>query len=433
MRAGHALDTRSVLLVMLVATGLRLAAALAQGAFMSAPTGDERLFDPIARHLAAGEGYSIDAIHATAIRPPVYPTVLAAVYAVTGGSQVAGRLVNVFIGGSIVALVVLVATGYFGRTAGLLAGAVAALYPPWIEQSSKLLSDSLYLWLVLILLLQLQRADAEPENRRRWLVAGLVLGACILTRSEAVLLIAILPLGVLLASGWRGWGQRAAMGLALPALLLVTPWVLRNRAAIGSPVLASNLGQALWGVYQPQNFGDDDLLGTWTSPEPPVWNSGQYAPGSRKDEGTYLPEREYNRVLVGRAVEAARGHARQLPRMMLAKVNRFFLSRGHVENLFRFVILYCFLFGELLVLVAAWRSTWALQGIFLANLLVGILVYADERLRMPADLVLIVVGSYGFLRQVRLLREQRRHIRPVEQVPGPRDRDADVVAAEARA
>jgi hypothetical protein len=156
-------------------------------------------------------------------------------------------------------------------------------------------------------------------------------------------------------------------------------------------------------VYQPANFSDDDRLGTWQPLEPPVWNAGQYAQGTKTSTGEYFPEREYNQVLISRAIVSIRAHAHQLPRMLLAKLNRFFLSRGPVENLARFGMVYCFVFGELLLLAGGGRATWALQAVFAANLAVGVAFHVDDRLRMPADMVLLLVGSYGFLQHLRLL------------------------------
>jgi hypothetical protein len=90
--------------------------------------------------------------------------------------------------------------------------------------------------------------------------------------------------------------------------------------------------------------------------------------------------------------------------MMVAKVNRLFLSRGPVENLTRFVILYCFIFGELRLLAGGVRRTWALQSVLLGTVVVGVLVYADDRLRMPGDAVMLMIGSWGALEQVSILR-----------------------------
>jgi dolichyl-phosphate-mannose-protein mannosyltransferase len=401
----HAAVWAAVLLAILAAV-LRVGVGAANGTLTRTPFGDELLFDPIARHLVDGEGYTINGELPTAIRPPVYPVILAAAYAVSGQSRLAGRLLNIVINSVTVLMIVALGAVFFGLPAGLLAGAAAAIYPPWLDLSARLLSDQVYLLLLLILAFQLHRADVGPPTFRRWAIAGILLALCILTRSEAVSLLVLLPAGLLLARGTGGTALRQVLALSAPAVLLTALWVARNQAVLGSAVLASNLGQALYGVYQPKMFGNDDLLGTWAAPVPEVWNLGQHAPGSRKGNGQYLPEPDYNRVLTHRAVVSARQHARQLPRLSLAKLNRFFLSRGHAENLMRFGLVSCFVFGELLLLANGWRATWPLQVLLAANLLVGLILYTDNRLRMPGDTVFFLVGSYGVIQLRRVLRGQ---------------------------
>src|SRR4051794_38288627 len=92
-----------------------------------------------ARHassIAAGHGYPSSAVvragGATAIRPPAYPHLLAGVYKVSGDSVLAGRVVQAVIGAAIVAVIALVALELFGPLTAIVAGALAAIFPPLI-------------------------------------------------------------------------------------------------------------------------------------------------------------------------------------------------------------------------------------------------------------------------------------------------------------
>ncbi|MDH5627696.1 MAG: hypothetical protein OEY69_05320, partial [Candidatus Krumholzibacteria bacterium] len=81
--------------------------------FATEPKGDEADYHGIATRLALGQGFVEPDGGPTARRPPMYPSLLAALYAATDPDPVAGRVVQVILGVVVVALTAAVARRLF--------------------------------------------------------------------------------------------------------------------------------------------------------------------------------------------------------------------------------------------------------------------------------------------------------------------------------
>src|SRR3954470_20236164 len=112
----------------------------------------------------------------SALRPPAFPYFLGGVFAVSGDSWTAGRLATALLGVVSVALVGVIAQLLWSKRVGLVAMAIAAVYPALVLLSGSLLSESLALPLELALLALVLMYS--PERRPRWVapVCGLLFG-----------------------------------------------------------------------------------------------------------------------------------------------------------------------------------------------------------------------------------------------------------------
>lgn len=210
-------------------------------------------YDRHARSIAAGDGYPESGVvqngGPTAIRPPGFPAFLAVAYKLSGDSVTAGRVAQALLGVLIVAVIVLIGRELFGRVEGLVAGALAAVFPPLVIDGMTLLSEPLFVALELGAVLAALRR--RSDRRTRWLVlAGALTGGAILTRSTGVVL--LLPLLLAVRSGpWRRFGgYRAPALLAACAVLVVAPWTIRNAVEVHAFIPVSNQGgYTLAGTY----------------------------------------------------------------------------------------------------------------------------------------------------------------------------------------
>lgn len=209
------------------------------GLFYILPSADN--YTLFARWTLAGRSMIDGAYYA-----PGLTLLLSAVMAVFG-PHLSLQLLLMVAGGaaSVVALAGGVSSA-FGRRAGVLAGVLAALYPPLVFYQTTLQTSALVTILMGFAVLFAFRAFAS--GRRRWYaVTGMVCGACGLTMPVTLVLVAA-AVGVLGSQSALPQGQRSvsrritqAAALVAGAALVILPQTLRNSAA-GDPSLVSSNG-----------------------------------------------------------------------------------------------------------------------------------------------------------------------------------------------
>ena len=246
-----------LIVVGLLALALALRVGIVIWQWDMAPQSDAADYERHAISIADGRGFP-DTVLAepgspTALRPPAYPYVLGAVYAVTGTHAAAGRLLGAVAGVLTVLLVFLIADRVWGRRVGVVACALAAVAPPLVTMNGSLVSEQLFLPAMLALVLLLLWLRDRPEGVPLWGAAlvGALCGLCALTRvvGAAFALIAMLAL-------WGGPPRLRLASVAAPvavlagALLVVLPWTVRNTVEFDRfTPLSTQEGFNLYGTY----------------------------------------------------------------------------------------------------------------------------------------------------------------------------------------
>ena len=218
---------------------------------------DAREFEAVGRSLFESGTYGPHTL-----RPPGYPTLIAAVYLVLGPHLLALRLVEALLGVLAVALIGAVGARVFGRRAGLLAAALAAFHPvlaflPTIQYSE----NTLVLMVVLAF-------GASFEAWRhgglwRWAASGALWGLALLVRPNTALVLPGLAIGLGLAlhRERRAWRVPALVSIAA-GLLTVTPWIVRNHRVHGEwYFIATGGGRQLWIGNNPRAEADTRVAG----------------------------------------------------------------------------------------------------------------------------------------------------------------------------
>ena len=233
---------------------------------------DSAYYVGVARHLLAGQGLVTDALWSYGTTPLVLPRpafelwgplpslVAAGPMALLGPSFGAAQLMSVLAGVAVALLAWRLAADLAterglppnrARNLALGTGLAVAVYPLLVLHST--LPDSTMLFAALalgvcLLATRLIRAPAAGSLRdpRLWGL-GVLLGLAALTRSEAIwlaLVWAILVLRVPTAT----WSTRLRLLLlpAVVALVLYTPWLVRDVLVFGSPFPGQALSNALW-------------------------------------------------------------------------------------------------------------------------------------------------------------------------------------------
>lgn len=248
------MSRRDLLLLAAFAATVRIGYNLA---FLSDyfPISDANHYHAIASNIAAGRGFAHpfpfpDPVpQATAFRPPLYPALLGGAYWLFGSHVFVAQVLNIALGTGVVVLVALVAHRYAGRRAAVVAGGLAAVFPPLLANDGPPLSEPLGLVLLLGTVLLL------GARQTTW--AGLTTGLLVLTRPSAQGYAAVLAVWVL----WR-FGFRNALRFGALVALVVAPWLVRNWVELGSPVLVTSNGFNLAALYSEESLRQ----GRWLDP-----------------------------------------------------------------------------------------------------------------------------------------------------------------------
>ena len=209
------------------------------------PGPDADAYSALARHLFETGSYGTPGQSSPSDWSPGLPLLVAGLYTVIGGSaELAARLMIAGLGTLMVLFTFLIGRRVAGVGAGLLAAALVATYPTYIENNAQLLSEPLAGFLLTSGLLGVLWA-AERRGLLAWAVPGLAFGALTLTRPEYQAI--TFAFAVLVA--WRAWrdagpvrGVASAAVVIVAAALVVAPWMVRNRLELGKWVPVSTGG-----------------------------------------------------------------------------------------------------------------------------------------------------------------------------------------------
>lgn len=209
------------------------------------PIIDAATYHDAALAIAAGQGHPDRVFW----QPPGYSYFLAAVYAMTGASDLIARLIQCALGGVTAVLTARIGALLFGRGVGLAAGTAAAAYGTLVYFDAMLLTPALGVPLLLLAIWLALRAERERAAPRLWAGAGFFTGVASLVTGNALVLAPVFA-----------WRARTRWWIvAVSALLAILPATLRNAVHGGEAVLlSSNMGINL---YIGNNARYDETVG----------------------------------------------------------------------------------------------------------------------------------------------------------------------------
>ncbi|MXO88248.1 ArnT family glycosyltransferase [Alteraurantiacibacter aestuarii] len=360
-------------------------------------------FARLAQNMAQGNGYSLNGQELTAFRVPFYPIFLL----LTGGGQAnfwTVLLAQALVSTGTIVLTALIARHLFGPATGLLAAAIAAVWPYAVSHDTALQESGLLAFLVALSIWLLLRLQLERRAMLA-LVAGLVLGMAILTRAT------ILPFA-LCAIVWLALplqdGEPLKRGLATAAicagglLLALGPWLVHAERVLGAPALGTESGRAFYA-------GNSELTFSFY-PEQSIDRSRQ-AVFAAQDRGEYaralaLPKLEREAWYRDRAVEEILAHPGRTVRYGMAKLWAAFGPFPSPRK--STLVNWLYALGWLPVLAGGLAGLWldranwrrdlliyALLGTFAA---VTAAIWGHTSHRSYLDYYFIIFAAYGIIR-----------------------------------
>jgi hypothetical protein len=207
-------------------------------------TSDARDYDALAWTLATTGHYAVADGTPTAYRAPGYPAFLAAIYAAVGRRPEAVKAAQAVLD-SLTALFLYLLLSRRSRAAALIAGLAWAVLPAAVLFSSQLFSETAFTFGIVALAWLVGRDRPETDA-----LAGLLLGALILTKPMMLLFAAAVPFALIQRPSARP--TTAILGIAIVPVLA---WVLRNLLVMGTPALITCAGANLWIGNNPRANG----------------------------------------------------------------------------------------------------------------------------------------------------------------------------------
>lgn len=267
-----------------------------------AVVGDALTFHLEGGYVAHGQGFhNITDGARTAEHPPLHILLIALIDLLGAHSFEAQKIALSVVGTGTVVLVGLAGRLLGGERLGLIAAAVAALYPMLWLADGTLMSETTY---ALLITAALVCALAYARRPSPWLAAalGALIALAALTRGEGLALLVLLAAPL----AWRRPRHLAAVAVA--AVVVLAPWTIRNLATFDKPFLISTNGEAIWAGANCHQTYYTDQIGAW------IFNC--YGPRPAGDESVQaLAYRD-------RGLRYMRHHTGRLPAVVAARLGR---------------------------------------------------------------------------------------------------------------
>lgn len=323
-----------------------------------------------------------------ATRPPLTPFALASVYLIFGPHLLAGQLLLACLGAMSVVALYLLGRQLFSEQVGLVAAVIAVGYPFFVFLSAVPLTENLAI-LLYILLAMLLTADGAKHNSRHAVLTGGVLGFSALDRPQ---ILGFFPLLVLLAFANAKVPMAKRMLWLCVALVcsaaVVTPWMIRNRLAIGAwfPVTLQG-GAALYMGNNPYTQTPLTKLqeGARGWNDDPRWGS----------ELAGLTPLEADRKAFLLATVFIRQHPGQSFNYSMQKVGLFFSAYNHAIARVSWYPVFALSLLGLFWTARQWRKLLPLHLLILQTILTAAIFTSMPRFRAPVEPFFVLMAAYA--------------------------------------
>jgi len=187
-------------------------------------------------------------------RGPLYPLFIAGLLALTNGSwPYSVQLAQCILFGLLCVLVFWTAKALWNRPLAVLAAGLCAVDPILIWYTSRILIETLMMFLFTVLIAGIVLVKHRPTAWTALLV-GLILGLSVMAKSIYVPFLVLVPVLLLVPFGTRVRPALAAV-VFVSGILVAAPWTLRNGRVAG--IFAPEVGRNGFTLHQGNDFVED--------------------------------------------------------------------------------------------------------------------------------------------------------------------------------
>ncbi len=394
---------RILLLIVLAALALRVGYVLLAKRHEPA-LGDQIYYVAQANTLARGDGFTDPRDGSqTAEHPPLTalamtPTAWVAEQLNPGGDHLLPmRLTMTFFGAAVVLVIGLLGRSVAGNRAGLLAAAIAAVYPNlWINDGLVMSEALATLSVALAILLTYRFIRAPKPSTAAWV--GVAVALAMLARAELGLLLPLMVLPVALMLKALPFTRQLLLFLLTCAvsLAVVSPWLIANLTRFDEPVLFStNDGLTLCGANLPNTwYGEGTGVWALNCASIPIKGDRSVVSNELRKRGLDYIGDHLGRLPVVVAVREARVWSLYAPGFMANyNVNEGRDKEVSWAGFFAFWILVpCAVVGALALRRRRVPLTPLLSQ-FVIVVVTAAAIYGLVRFRVPAEVSLVVLAA----------------------------------------
>ncbi|HEX8846544.1 MAG TPA: hypothetical protein VF791_17990 [Pyrinomonadaceae bacterium] len=371
---------------------------------------DSRIYLGLAKNLAFHHVFGLNEGAETLLpgaqRPPLYPSLIAALWWGDAAPITAILVLQAVLGAATVALVYLIARGQFSRTTAILAGVGMVFARMTCLYTAFILTETLFTFLITL--------GVFLWGRQRSVPAGIAFGMAALTRTTILPFLLALFLIPLLPKWRKQW--RTYIVISIIAIAVSSIWVMRNASALGRfiPVQESGFGQnLLFGTFETKTLWGQIWNGReWTADqdEHPLVSTGEGLNGMER-------ERLRMRLALGRIANDPLHwlvvRAQQYPRLFMDDSviyqNEPFLLivKGILFHLCNFIIIALAVFG-VFIERARFVSLSHLTLFPAFILIIHLPLWIEPRYSLPMMPMVVILAAVGAMHLLERLRARPR-------------------------
>ncbi|MBX5449960.1 ArnT family glycosyltransferase [Thermogemmatispora sp.] len=422
-----------LLLPVIVVASLALAVRITYNLTVAAayiPLFDAHSYEQIALHLLQEHCFCEHPFVPTVYRAPLWPAIIACIYAVFGQQNLPVRLFLSLVGTGTCLLIFYFIRDLYGKRLGLLAAIFAAFYPELYIYDGWLYSESLTIFLLTALCYLLYRLATRQTTVLSWGLCAVLLALLALARPNGLLAcgLFICWLIVALKRHWLSWWSRRqvllrallVMGLVL---FLLAPWALRNyRVSRSFLPVATGDGTVLLGAYNDRVLTMPGYVGSWINPRLAAPGLARRYPAICSARCELQREEAFKQA----AWQWIEGHPSSIPFLLIMHLwnlwqpetveadlptIRFPAAPGALAVILMMRILPLLIFALALLGLQAIRKRWHLWLPVLLALASTIgqalIFYGSPRMRAPIEPLLILLASAAIAEWVENWRPRR--------------------------